>query len=98
MLRAFDGRFDVILLLCFLKHRFCKLVALRVEREPLAIGKNGVAASDALFHERTFLEPLQPRYNAEIDKAYGVPRAGKQRNHLLQKKYRVKVVAAEDLR
>src|SRR6266511_580336 len=36
------------------------------------------------------LETLQPRHNAESDNAYGVPRAGKQRNHLLQKKYRVK--------
>jgi hypothetical protein len=36
------------------------------------------------------LESLQPRHNAESDKAYGVPHAGKRRNHPLQKKYRVK--------
>jgi hypothetical protein len=56
MLYAFDGHFDVILLLRFLEQGFCKLVAFRVEREPLAVGKNAVAASGAFRLQRTCLQ------------------------------------------
>src|SRR5262245_38718471 len=72
MLCAFDGHSDVILLLCFLEQGFCKLIALRVEGEPPAVGKNAVAASDALFLQRTLLGVVGGELHGVFRLAFGV--------------------------
>src|SRR5262245_32531007 len=73
LLYAFDGHFDVILLLCFLENGFGKLVALCVEREPLAVGKNAVAASDARFLQRALLGVAGGELHGVFRIAFGVP-------------------------